>query len=627
MSGILALALALLVAVPVWILTLLYDLRRRLDDLERAARGGAPQPSPPSAPVPRATRPAPPPAAETPPPPRPVPPPPPPVLPPSETAAPIESAAEKRLHAAWEWLVAGDARRREGMSFEAAVAANWLTRVGILVLVVGVGFFVKYSIDKGLLGPEGRVALSCLAGAALVAAGVRQFDRRYHILGQGLAGGGLAILYFAVYAAAELFRLVPLAAGFGLMAAVTLAAGVLAVRHRAPLLAVLGTFGGYLTPVMLASDTPQLVWLYGYLLALLAGVAAVAAWRGWMALVALSFLCHNALFLMLCGGDPGTLDAVRTVPFLALAFVGYTLAAAAGGLAGKRETTVIELFGLVLAAALFVVFGYAVVESAYGRRAVAWLTLGMAAFYIGLLFLLLRRAVRDKALAAALLALGAAALALTPPLLFSEGTLTVSWAVLAVALWWIAERVGSPLLRVCAAVLLVLVTGKLLTADLERLCIRYAAHARGYFDALPGRALNVGVPVAALLFLARRDRPWRLPCGYAALAAAFLFLSFEASIVCRHFLPAFTAGAVSLTWGALAFGLVWGGIRYAAKPLRVIGLGIFCLTVAKVFLYDLADLESIYRITAFVALGMVLLLAAFLYLGDASSRKPKKEQT
>jgi len=103
--------------------------------------------------------------------------------------------------------------------------------------------------------------------------------------------------------------------------------------------------------------------------------------------------------------------------------------------------------------------------------------------------------------------------------------------------------------------------------------------------------------------------------------------SWRRSGSCRHFLPGFTAGAVSLTWGALAFGLVWGGIRYAAKPLRVIGLGIFCLTVAKVFLYDLADLESIYRITAFVALGMVLLLAAFLYLGDASSRKPKKEQT
>ena len=54
-----------------------------------------------------------------------------------------------------------------------------------------------------------------------------------------------------------------------------------------------------------------------------------------------------------------------------------------------------------------------------------------------------------------------------------------------------------------------------------------------------------------------------------------------AAIVCRHFLPAFTAGAVSLTWGALAFGLVWGGIRYAAKPLRVIGLGIFAPAVEK----------------------------------------------
>lgn len=624
----LILALALLVA-PIWIVTLLYDLRRRLDDLERAARDGAAphpvaHPRASAAPLPA---PAPVAAPVLPPVPPPIVPPP---LPPSTSArtpSSFETTAVKRLHAAWEWVVAGDARQRQGMSFEAAVAANWLTRIGILVLVVGVGFFIKYSIDKGLLGPEGRVALSCLAGAALVGAGVRQFGRQYHILGQGLAGGGLAILYFAVYAAAELFLLVPLAAGFGLMAVVTLTAGVLAVRHRAPLLAVLGTLGGYLTPIMLASDTPQLIWLYGYLLALLAGVAVVTACRGWMGLIGISFLCHNLVFLLMCDGKLTSLDAPRTLPFLALAFVGYSLAAAANGLSGKRETTVIELGGLILAAALFVVFGYAVVEPVYGREAVAWLTLGMGAFYAGALTLLLRRVAYDKALGAALLALGAAALALTLPLVFSEGVLTVSWALLAVAAWWIAKRVGSPLLRACAGLLLVFVTAKLLTADLDRLYSHTVATTHGYLEMLPGRTLNVVIPTAVWLFLAWRDRAWRDVCGYTALVIAFMYLSLEASLVCRHFLPGFTAGAVSLTWGAFAFAIIWGGIRFAVKPLRVIGLGIFCCTVAKVFLHDLVDLESIYRITAFVALGAVLLLAAFLYLGEASSRKMKKEQT
>ncbi len=631
---VLVLAFAL-IAVPVWMLVLLYELKERLNRLERASRTAAPAAAP--APQPASVcvdqtlqtslQQASPPREETvtagpamnrsaslgekggvPPaqpasPPLPAPPPAmlasplpnrPPPLPPAAATA-FERAAEERLHAAWSWFVAGDAGRRKDMSFEAAVAVNWLTRLGVLVLVVGVGFFIKYSIDKGLLGPEGRVALSCLAGAALLAAGVAQFGRKYHVLGQGLAGAGLAVLYFAVYAAAGLFGLVTLPVGFVLMAAVTLTAGVLAVRHRALLLAVLGALGGYLTPVMLAGDAPEMLWLYGYLLALLAGVAGVVWRSGWSGLTWLSFACHNGVFLMACSGKLDSTDPLLTVPFLAASFVGYSLSAAFNGLRGRRAATAIELIGLTLAAAVFISCGYGVVEAAYGRAAVAWLTLGMAAFYVFLLTLLLRRNDYDRALAAALLGLGGAALALTLPLVFSEGVLTVAWSVLAVAAWWVAGKVGSRFLRVLSGLLLVFVVGKLLTVDLSRLCFSYRMVGRPYAEALPGRALNVLVPVVAL-------------------AVSFVYLSFEAVIACKHLLPGFTAGAVSVLWGVLAFAYVWVGIRFALRPLRAIGLGVFCVTVAKVFLYDLADLESVYRIAAFVGLGAVLLLAAYLYL-------------
>ena len=55
---------------------------------------------------------------------------------------------------------------------EYAVASQWLLRVGVLVLVVGIGFFLKYSIERGLLGPLARVALSVITGLVLL-------DRRH----------------------------------------------------------------------------------------------------------------------------------------------------------------------------------------------------------------------------------------------------------------------------------------------------------------------------------------------------------------------------------------------------------------------------------------------------------------
>ena len=112
--------------------------------------------------------------------------------------------------------------------------------------------------------------------------------------------------------------------------------------------------------------------------------------------------------------------------------------------------------------------------------------------------------------------------------------------------------------------------------------------------------------------------------GLAAGSLAFLFLhlTFETAACCHCFLPEFRGGAVSLFWTLFAFGLVVAGIRWQARTLRYLGLGLFSVVVAKVFLVDLGHLASIYRIAAFVALGIVLLLAAFAYLRPARRDDP-----
>ena len=77
-----------------------------------------------------------------------------------------------------------------------------------MILVIGIGFFLKYSVDRDLISPLGRVALSWFTGLSLLIAGTRLLGRRYHVFGQGLLGGGLATLYFSVFAAANFYHLV-----------------------------------------------------------------------------------------------------------------------------------------------------------------------------------------------------------------------------------------------------------------------------------------------------------------------------------------------------------------------------------------------------------------------------------
>ncbi|MDD2800653.1 MAG: DUF2339 domain-containing protein, partial [Methylococcales bacterium] len=149
----------------------------------------------------------------------------------------FELAAKQILQEIWNWIIVGEGHRPEGMAMEYAVASNWLLRVGVLILVTGIGFFLKYSIDNGLIGEQARVALSVLAGVGMIVGGMRLVGGKYHLFSQGLLGGGIAVLYFSVFAAHSFYHLLDVFPTFALMILVTACAATLAIRLDSMLVA------------------------------------------------------------------------------------------------------------------------------------------------------------------------------------------------------------------------------------------------------------------------------------------------------------------------------------------------------------------------------------------------------
>ena len=70
---------------------------------------------------------------------------------------------------------------------------------------------------------------------------------------------------------------------------------------------------------------------------------------------------------------------------------------------------------------------------------------------------------------------------------------------------------------------------------------------------------------------------------------------------------------LSALWATVGFVGVVIGLRRGSRPVRVAALSLLLVTVVKVFLYDLSTLTSVYRVVSFVALGLLLLLAAFVW--------------
>jgi uncharacterized membrane protein len=78
--------------------------------------------------------------------------------------------------------------------------------------------------------------------------------------------------------------------------------------------------------------------------------------------------------------------------------------------------------------------------------------------------------------------------------------------------------------------------------------------------------------------------------------------------------------SVSLAWAGYAAGLILLGFRRRSSTLRYMALALFGLTVAKMFAIDLLAIEGIYRIVGFIALGVTLLGASFLYQRSVATR-------
>ena len=94
-----------------------------------------------------------------------------------------------------------------------------------------------------------------------------------------------------------------------------------------------------------------------------------------------------------------------------------------------------------------------------------------------------------------------------------------------------------------------------------------------------------------------------------------------------HYIPGLRTGGVSILWTLFALALILRGIWKNLRALRYIGLGLFTIVAGKVFFVDLSQLDQIYRIVAFLVLGILLLVGSFIYLKyrDAFAQKASPE--
>jgi uncharacterized membrane protein len=206
-----------------------------------------------------------------------------------------------------------------------------------------------------------------------------------------------------------------------------------------------------------------------------------------------------------------------------------------------------------------------------------------------------------------------------PP--FRTPVLTSMWTLLGLYLLrhFLAEQ--KPVYRAAAICILIVTVIKLLFIDVPGW--HYGSMAMASGGQLTGmlvRTLDWWAVLVMVYLLAKTFRSGRAPARLhsvfkvAGTALLFLYASFETDAFFHWRLPEFRTGSISVLWALFAISFIVIGIKNAGKGWRYAGLILFVVVVGKVFFSDLAGMAIIYRVLAFMLVGLLLIAGSFAYI-------------
>jgi uncharacterized membrane protein len=497
---------------------------------------------------------------------------------------------------------------RPGETFEDLLGGRILAVLGGLAILIGVVFFLVIAVDRGWIGVEARVALAFVGSTLLLAAGVFLYERRGQTDAAVVAVAvGLASLFASLTYATAAKDVVASEAGLVVAAVIGAAGAAIAIRWSSQIVAAFALLGALAAPVLVDSGTSTLA--LGFTSVALAATVAVLVWQrwGWLALGAFVLTAPQLAFW--ADDRDGLL-----LPLLVLALFWCAFVVAAIGYELRVPTPKLRVSSasvLLLNAAFTAGLGWALIDDlGSDDGATSWI-LAVTVAYILLGAFGFRQRMSAE-IAALLVAIGVALSGVTLALALGGPALVVGWSAEAVILTWVAGRTGERRALLFGVAFLGL-------AMLHTVSDEAPPHALldGVESLGPALAATLSVGVAALVMghlVDRRDLGMLLfaTAGVAFVYAASLGIvdviqgdEVERSQTAQVVLSAF--------WAGLGLVAIVVGLVRDVRELRYGGLALLGLGVAKLFFYDLAELDEIYRVLSFVAVGLLLLTGAYAY--------------
>ncbi|MBK9256383.1 MAG: DUF2339 domain-containing protein [Saprospiraceae bacterium] len=246
---------------------------------------------------------------------------------------------------------------------EKFIGENLINKIGIIILILGVGIGAKYAIDNELISPLTRIILGYLVGLGLLAVAVK-LKNNYHNFSAVLLSGAMAIIYFITFLAYTMYGLIPQIPAFVIMVFFTIFTVIAAISYNKSVIAHIGLIGAYAVPFLLSENSGQVGFLFSYITIINIGILFISFRRYWKSLYYVAFALTWIIYLFWYVSDyQKQLHFSLAFGFLLCFFVIFYATFLSYKLIKKQNFEAGDIIMLLVNSFLFYGLGYTILES------------------------------------------------------------------------------------------------------------------------------------------------------------------------------------------------------------------------------------------------------------------------
>lgn len=181
-------------------------------------------------------------------------------------------------------------------NWEKFIGENLISKIGILIILIGVVIGTKYAIEHDMISPLTRIVLGYLSGTALLTLALK-FREKYEKYSAVLLSGALAIFYFITFAAYDFYGLMSQTISFVVMFLFTCFAVFSAFVYNQRVIAHIGLLGAFGVPFLLSDGSGNVPFLFSYLALVNIGILVIALKKQWKFLFVNAFVLTWAIYI------------------------------------------------------------------------------------------------------------------------------------------------------------------------------------------------------------------------------------------------------------------------------------------------------------------------------------------